>query len=298
MCDRPAPLHQLVLDAFAQSVIDKSAANVTEVLVADNGKWEVSATEEELGDEPSSDDDPAFAARFPAAPARLDLNQAAMSLGRGFIPATAAQKSAPKKASAAAQAPSAAVPAARQPPQAAQAAPAGAAREKSRSPKRAKKRAGQAKEEAAPAAPVPAEDKMLVWEKLQGLRKEEEKEETRFGWLPGGVQCSRCEKAVVERGGVYCGRKRPKGADVPFGGCFKAICWKCMNKASKAELGGIKTSKSEFASLGDDAWWMHGSCMTPEDKRAYFGEEDEDVGKPKDMDEDDDDDKPGKFAWE
>ena len=31
------------------------------------------------------------------------------------------------------------------------------------------------------------------------------------------------------------------------------------------KIGKIKTTKSEFASLGPDAWWMHETCMTPED---------------------------------
>jgi len=139
-------------------------------------------------------------------------------------------------------------------------------------------------------------DKMLVWEKLQGIeRPVEKKEETRIGWLPDGSRCSKCEKSVMARGGVYCGRRRPDGT---YGGCFQEICWKCMNKASKDQIGSIKTNKAEFTSLGPSAWWMHESCMSAEDKRAYFGEDDdEDVGKPKDA-EDSDDEQPGKFAWE
>jgi len=141
-------------------------------------------------------------------------------------------------------------------------------------------------------------DKRKAWERLQGIAPEEPeepaKEETRFGWLPEGAHCLRCDKSVVERGGVYCGRKRPGGKCV---GCFASICWKCMNKGGKEEIGAIRTSKTEFASLGPDAWWMHDKCMSPEDKRSYFGEDEDDVGKPKD-DEDSDDGAPGKFAWE
>eukprot|EP00434_Breviolum_minutum_P032323 symbB.v1.2.028584.t1/scaffold3042.1/size64827/2 len=80
-----------------------------------------------------------------------------------------------------------------------------------------------------------------------------------------------CSKSVVEKGGVYCGRKR---ALKDFGGCFQAICWKCMNK-QRDKIGKIKTTKSEFASLGPDAWWMHETCMTPEDKKEYFREDEE-----------------------
>merc|ERR1712232_945992 len=94
------------------------------------------------------------------------------------------------------------------------------------------------------------------------------------------------------KGGVYCGRKQPDGATV---GCFKAICWKCMNKGGKDTVGGIRTTKAEFIELGSGAWWMHEACMSDGDKSAYFGE-DEDIGKPKDM-EDDSDDGGGKFAW-
>lgn len=32
------------------------------------------------------------------------------------------------------------------------------------------------------------------------------------------------------------------------------------------KIGKIKTTKSEFASLGPDAWWMHEKCMTAEER--------------------------------
>ena len=50
-----APLHQLRLDAYAQSVIDSTAANVREVLIADSGKFEVFATDDQALD--SSDEE-------------------------------------------------------------------------------------------------------------------------------------------------------------------------------------------------------------------------------------------------
>jgi len=268
VCDKPTPLHQLRLDAFAQSVINGSEANVTEVLVADNGKWEVSATEDPVEDESSSEDN--FPISRPMSQA--DLQLAALNLGRSF----------------AAPAPR---PPARPPPR--EEPPPPPSRERSRSPRR--RSSGQPE----PPADKSAE-KMHVWEKLQGIAKEEpkkeepKKEETRIGWLPDKAKCSKCEKAVVLKGGVYCGRKRPDGE---YGGCFESICWKCMNKAGK-EIGSIRTTKAEFSSLGPGAWWMHEVCMSAEDKRAYFGEDDdEDNPKKGDADESDDD-HPGKFAWE
>lgn len=261
ICDKPAPLHQLRLDAFAQSVLESTASNVTEVLVADNGKFEVSATDEP---EPESSDEelpPALANR----PTQAQLQQAALNLGRAF----AAPAPAPPR-------------------------PQPATRERSRSPRRCSGAGPQkVKADEAPTAAVAVEEKMLVWEKLQGIeRKVPVKEETRIGWLPEKATCSRCEKNVVNKGGVYCGRRRPAGG---VRGCFAAICWKCMNKYGK-ELGSIRTTKAEFTDLGPDAWWMHEACMDEADRRAYFGEE-EDIGKPKDL-EDDSDDGGGKFAWE
>jgi hypothetical protein len=286
VCDKPAPIHQLRLDAFAQSVITESASNVIEVLVADNGKWEVSATEDPMEDD-SSDENP-FA---PAAPKTQEQLQAdLMNLGRSAFTPQPASK--------------------RQPPQPAKAveAPSRGNRERSRSPRRSGK-AAEAKAAATPTVEEQPLDKMLAWRKLQGIHQEPEKppepaapeppkevkEEIRFGWLPEGKQCSKCEKIVVEKGGVLCGRKRKDGS---IGGCSKGYCWKCMNKW-KDEVGKIRTTKSEFSELGDDAWWMHEKCMTKEYKRLYFGEDDddEDIGKPKDMEESDDEPS-GKFAWE
>jgi len=254
ICDRPAPLHRLRLDAFAQSVIDATEPNVTEVLVADTGAWEVSAVDEPMDDDSSEDDGPPI----PRKPTMVDLQQAALNLGRAFS-----------------------APSSRLPAQAPQASPPP---RRSRSPKRKDKDKGK-KEESE------VDKKRENWEKLQGIAKPEEpKEETRFGWLPENAHCSKCEKSVVDKGGVYCGRKRPNGEYV---GCFEEICWKCMNKANKKEFGSVKTSKTEFSSLGPDAWWMHEKCMSAEDKKEYFGESDEEDGKKKDAS----DDEGGTFAW-
>jgi len=287
ICDKPAPIHRLRLDAFCQSVLDATQPNVTEVLVADNGKWEISAVEEEFEDS-SEDEAPMAAHAAHRPPTQADLQQAALNLGRAFSAPAPPQRAAPQHRGSAS------------PP--AQASPPGGSQRRSRSPRRAGKDKGkQGKEKEAKAQPAAEEgvDKMHVWEKLQGIAKPEEPqapvEETRIGWLPEGVECSKCGKNVADKGGVYCGRKRP---DKTVCGCFAAICWKCMNKASKDEVGSVRTSKTEFASLGADAWWMHERCMTAEDKKAYFGEDDdEEVGEPKDMD-DDSDEGDGKFAWE
>lgn len=240
ICDRPTPLYHLRLDAFAQSVLDATEPNVLEVLVADNGKWEVSATEEPNDDDSSSDCGPPVYIR----PTQTDLQQAALNLGRAF--------SAPP----------------RKPQQfTEQASPSDRLERRSRSPRR---HLGRGNKGGAAEDDANTDTKMMQWQKLQGIAKPVE--ETRIGWLPEGAICSRCEKNVVENGGVYCGRKRPDGE---FAGCFQEICWKCMNKASKEALGSIKTSKTEFASLGDEAWWMHEKCMTSKDKGDYFGEEEE-----------------------
>lgn len=276
VCDKPAPLHQLRLDAFAQSVVDKSADNVIEVLVADNGKWEVSATEDPVDDSSADEFDPNAP---PAPPTQAQLQQMALNMGRPFAAPVAVKPL---------------------PPLPAKSPDSGRERDRSRSPKRA---AVQKTAEAAPEEQ--AVDKMIAWRKLQGIHIEPEKpaepeklpepveEESRYGWLPEGTLCTLCEKAVVEKGGVYCGRKRPNAS---IGGCLKGYCWKCMNKRKDA-IGSIRTNKSEFTDLGSDAWWMHEKCMSAEDKRLYFGEEDEDVGKIKDM-EDSDSEPDGKFAWE
>lgn len=292
VCDKPTPLHQLRLDAFAQSVIDGSEANVTEVLVADNGKWEVSATEDPQEDDSSEDELP-----FARPPTQADLQAAALNLGRAFAAPTL--KPAPRLMPQREEAP----------PRQVEHLAHQQQRDGSRSPRRKaergahqqqrdRSRSPRGKDGRGPSElPPPAEksvDKMVVWEKLQGIAKPEPvKEETRIGWLPDKSKCSKCEKAVVEKGGVYCGRRRPSGE---CGGCFVGICWKCMNKSGK-ELGSVRTTKAEFASLGPDAWWMHEACMSAEDKRAYFGEEEEESANKRGAD-DSDDEHPGKFEWE
>mmetsp|Transcript_25691 Transcript_25691/g.59883 ORF Transcript_25691/g.59883 Transcript_25691/m.59883 type:complete len:614 (-) Transcript_25691:79-1920(-) len=287
VCDKPTPLHRIRLDAFAQQVLDKAPENAMEVLVADTGKWEVSAFEEEVDDD-NSDDDDAPAHLFRQAPTQAQLQQQLMNLGRGFT--------APVAAPPAAQPPAGkkiniqALP---------ERKPSGEAsrserREKDGDRKRSRSPRGRQANKATPnaAAAEEKDGKMLAWEKLQGIAKQ--KEETRIGWLPDGTKCSMCEKSVVERGGVWCGRKRPS---CETAGCFKAVCWKCMNKRGKDGVGGIRTTKAEFAEIGPAAWWMHEACMSGEDRKAYFGEEDDadDVDKPKDEEEDDG---PATFAWE
>lgn len=110
-----------------------------------------------------------------------------------------------------------------------------------------------------------------------------------------GAPCSRCAKFVIEHGGVVCARRRSNGEVV---GCGAGICWRCMNRATREEFGAVKTTKAEFASMGETAWWMHGTCMAPEDEEAYFcnGEvltEDEDGAAESDGREGQ-----RRFAWE
>lgn len=90
-----------------------------------------------------------------------------------------------------------------------------------------------------------------------------------YGWLPQGRKCDICFKAVVDRGGVFCGRHRGDGN---VAGCGAALCWRCMNKGSREAIGKLRTTKSEFVSLGADAWWMHERCMSTEDRKHYDGE--------------------------
>lgn len=279
ICDKPAPLHQLRLDAFVQSVLDKAPENAVEVLVADNGKWEVSAVEEPMPDDSDDDVAPGGSGDWrsgwqngddqgarpawtppPPPPTQADLQQAALNLGRAFAPPAPVKK---------------------------RETPPPLPPEEPKEPPPLKK---SRKNEAPAEEPV---DKMIAWEKLQGLRKEEAQEEKRIGWLREGAKCGKCEKSVLAKGGVYCGRRNPDGT---CSGCFEGLCWKCMNKLGK---NGVKTTKAEFTSLGDDAWWMHEDCMSKEDKAAYFGEEmeDSDIDVPVKKKEESDDDG-GKFAWE
>lgn len=88
----------------------------------------------------------------------------------------------------------------------------------------------------------------------------------KVGFLPEGTTCQRCHKVVLDRGGTFCGRTN---GDSVARGCGAAVCWRCMNRAPKEELGKIRTTKMKFESLGDRAWWMHESCMQPEDRTEY-----------------------------
>eukprot|EP00928_Gymnodinium_smaydae_P074556 TRINITY_DN5758_c1_g4_i1.p1 TRINITY_DN5758_c1_g4~~TRINITY_DN5758_c1_g4_i1.p1 ORF type:complete len:704 (-),score=91.19 TRINITY_DN5758_c1_g4_i1:140-2251(-) len=132
---------------------------------------------------------------------------------------------------------------------------------------------------------------------------------SRYGWLPPKTRCRRCRKAVVSRGGVFCGRRRlgPSGHEVIVG-CGAAVCWRCMNRAPHEELGKIRTTNAEFESLGDDAWWLHEFCMDPEDRRDYYSAGDDaepcrtlpgtDVAHPKSDTAADANSCSGRFEWE
>lgn len=102
--------------------------------------------------------------------------------------------------------------------------------------------------------------------RAKGAHSKEPK--ARFGWMAEGAPCSVCSKQVAAQGGAICARQRKSRQVV---GCGKGVCWKCMNRARQEEFGVVKTTKTEFLSLGRDAWWMHQACMSPEDEDAYFG---------------------------
>ncbi|CAK0896367.1 unnamed protein product, partial [Prorocentrum cordatum] len=63
-------------------------------------------------------------------------------------------------------------------------------------------------------------------------------------------------------------RQRRSGDTV---GCAAGVCWKCMNKASKDKLGAVRTTKAEFASLGEEAWWMHEAGTTRREHQCSSG---------------------------
>lgn len=90
-------------------------------------------------------------------------------------------------------------------------------------------------------------------------------------WMQVGDICRLCTKPTAkEHGGVICRRRR---ADGGIGGCGEAVCWRCMKRAPKDSFGGTRTTKEEFESLGEDAWWMHEGCFEGNDYADYFGEE-------------------------
>jgi len=123
------------------------------------------------------------------------------------------------------------------------------------------------------------------------------KVEKKPGWMQVGSLCTLCGKKITqEQGGVVCCRRRECGTVV---GCGADICWRCMSQTPKDSFGNVRTHRSEFASLGPDAWWMHEACMAPEDHDAYFAEEEEEdaevVAAPTKKSKED---REPRFAWE
>uniref|UniRef100_A0A7S0AAU1 RNF34/RFFL HeH domain-containing protein n=1 Tax=Pyrodinium bahamense TaxID=73915 RepID=A0A7S0AAU1_9DINO len=91
----------------------------------------------------------------------------------------------------------------------------------------------------------------------------------RPGWLPMGARCGVCSKKVADEcGGVVCQRRGGDGT----AGCGEGVCWRCMKRAPRDSFGGVRTTREEFESWGDDAWWMHEGCMRDEDWADYVGE--------------------------
>lgn len=80
----------------------------------------------------------------------------------------------------------------------------------------------------------------------------------RWGWMPAGASCGRCRKVVVCLGGVHCGRLDTEGRIM---GCGVGVCWRCMARAPRDDLGAIRTTRAEFAERGERAWWMHERCL-------------------------------------
>lgn len=85
-------------------------------------------------------------------------------------------------------------------------------------------------------------------------------------WMKKDVPCKLCKKITRDRGGVICRRIRVNGTQ---GGCGASVCWRCMKRCSKEEVGGVRCSSDEFEALGPVAWWMHEKCMMPHDKTDY-----------------------------
>jgi len=94
-------------------------------------------------------------------------------------------------------------------------------------------------------------------------------------WLRCGAPCSMCGDggtSDAEPHGVVCRRKGKKGV---VKGCNMGVCWACMESQPRSTFGIVRTTKEEFDSLEDKAWWMHEKCMEPADLRSYFGGEQE-----------------------
>eukprot|EP00927_Polykrikos_kofoidii_P047370 TRINITY_DN41488_c0_g1_i1.p1 TRINITY_DN41488_c0_g1~~TRINITY_DN41488_c0_g1_i1.p1 ORF type:complete len:1205 (+),score=272.45 TRINITY_DN41488_c0_g1_i1:69-3683(+) len=89
-------------------------------------------------------------------------------------------------------------------------------------------------------------------------------------WLFRGTPCGLCGAtgSSQEPHGVICRRIRERGGE---SGCGKGVCWTCMETRPRKELGIVRTTKEEFASLEDEAWWCHELCMEGSDLIDYYG---------------------------
>mmetsp|Transcript_3090 Transcript_3090/g.6936 ORF Transcript_3090/g.6936 Transcript_3090/m.6936 type:complete len:957 (+) Transcript_3090:60-2930(+) len=89
-------------------------------------------------------------------------------------------------------------------------------------------------------------------------------------WMPVGMVCRLCTKPQAkEQSGVICRRKRSDGT---VAGCGAGVCWRCMKRAPRTDFGQVRTTKEEFESLGEGAWWMHEACFDASDYKDYYGE--------------------------
>lgn len=108
-------------------------------------------------------------------------------------------------------------------------------------------------------------------------------------WMLVGTVCRLCTKSVTkEFAGVICRRHRANGT---LGGCGEAVCWRCMKRAPRESFGQVRTTKEEFASLEDEAWWMHEGCFEEGDYKDYFGESEPEEEAPKEMDDDEEEER-------
>merc|ERR1719498_2289743 len=97
--------------------------------------------------------------------------------------------------------------------------------------------------------------------------------------MESGSACRLCAKTVKDdKSGIICRRKRSDGT---VGGCGEAVCWRCMKRAPRESFGKVRTTKEEYETLEDEAWWMHEMCFEDQDYKDYYGESEPEDDKKK-----------------
>ncbi|CAD7929817.1 unnamed protein product [Amoebophrya sp. A25] len=282
LCDVVCLPDRLVLDSFSQNVLDRSAPNVSEVLITEEGKF----TPSEFVD----DDELELISRTTTATATAFRTGGHHSLAFGGSAAggsVSATGTAPTGASGA----------------------GGQQLQQQQAGKKKKKNKALGGDQMIPevtmteitgfynpndkdlaARRAVAEEKRVKEEKERLRRQEleeaaererkkkegERMQNPRYGWMEESEKCDECGKQVVFHGGIICGRKmktntnRSRAPNSRLrGGCGRMVCWRCLRTG---ERGPLKTTKQEFEDLGEEAWWMHHRCMSLNDERAYYGE--------------------------